>query len=94
MLIINIMLTRDLDIIKTNLTVYFARLSNKILLTSRFGTDKCLTDLEMAQELLLYQWLLFYWSQYEDGTPVTDNNYITQQDFDIMINRVQFLIET
>ena len=89
------MLTSELNIIRTNLAVYFARLSNKVIgYPIRFGTEVCCKEKEMFLELLMYQWVLSTWQQYEDGTLVPDSNYITADEFNIMINRTKLLIET
>jgi len=76
------MLTSELNIIKTNLTVYCARLGDKTIGNSiRFAIDLCSEQYNILLELILYQYVLSTWQQYEDGTAIPYVNYITQEDF-------------
>jgi hypothetical protein len=88
------MLTTELTTIKTNLAVVLARLQRDVTNYHRFGLPECPCDITMYKELMLYAWTLSFWQQYSDGTPVPNVNYITLEEFNIMINRVKFLIET
>jgi hypothetical protein len=87
------MLTSDLTTLQTNLAVVFARLGNTRLYQERFGIITCDNKDVMFKELLMYQWILSTWNQFEDGTAYTDN-YISQADFNIMTDRIKLLIET
>jgi hypothetical protein len=87
------MLTSELTTLQTNLSVVFARLGNIRLYRERFGIIICDDKDVIYKELLVYQWILSMWQQYEDGTPYTDN-FISKEDFDIMTNRIKLLIET
>jgi hypothetical protein len=87
------MLTSELTTLQTNLTVVFARLGNIRLYEQRFGVVNCDNKDEMYKELLMYQWILSTWGQYEDGTP-WDDNFISLTDFNVMIDRIKLLIET
>ena len=84
--------TVELDKIKNDLTVYFANLGKEYFYQFRYGKQFCLDKMQMYKELLMYQWVLTYWYQYEDGTPVPDVNKISLSDFNIMVARIKFLI--
>ena len=87
------MLTSELNTLKTNLAVFYARLSNELIRFHSYGVEKCSDKVSIQKELLLYQFNLTYWQQYQDGTPVPDVNYITLEEFNIMVNRIKLLIE-
>lgn len=84
--------TTDLDVIKANLTEYFANLGKGYFAEFRFGVKFCSDKLSMYKELLMYQWVLTYWNQYEDGTPIENNNVITLEEFNVIVERIKFLI--
>lgn len=88
------MLTTELNTLKTNLAVFYARLSNENTRFHSYGIEKCPDKEQMSKELLLYQFNLTYWQQYQDGTPVPNVNYITLEEFNIMVDRIKLLIES
>lgn len=87
------MTTIDFNILKSKILDSYATLGNKMLLSERFGIEDNKSFIEYLKELTLYQWILNYWQQYEDGTPVSDVNYITQEEFNNIINRIIFIIQ-
>lgn len=86
--------TSDLELeeIKNKLTLYFAVLGKKYFNEFRFGIVMCEDSLRVYKELVMYQWVLTYWKQYSDGTPKETENNISLADFNVMIERVKFLI--
>lgn len=84
--------TEELTTLKSDLSVYFAKLGRNNFNAIKFGTELCKNKYDILKELLMYQWVLFTWQQYSDGTPVESINYITITDFDRMINRIKFII--
>jgi hypothetical protein len=77
--------------INSDLVYYYANIGEHKFNNLRFATEFCLDKQSVLKELTLYQWVLNYWEQYFDGTP-KENNYITQEEFNIMINRIKFII--
>lgn len=77
--------------IQSDLVYYFANLGQEKFNNLRFNVEFCLEKQSILKELTLYQWVLNYWEQYFDGTP-KDNNYITLEEFNIMINRIKYII--
>lgn len=82
----------ELAVIQSNLSSYFALLGKKYFNEFRFGVLMCEDNLRVYKELLMYQWVLTYWRQYEDGTPKITENNISLEDFNVMIERIKFLI--
>jgi hypothetical protein len=84
--------TKDLDIIKSNLTVYFSKLGKEYFNEFRYKVKLCPDKAKIYKELVMYQWVLTHWKQHSDGTPIENKNKISLADFNIMIERIKFLI--
>lgn len=86
--------TSDLELeeIKSKLTLYFAGLGQKYFNEFRFGVKMCEDNLRVYKELVMYQWVLTYWKQYSDGTPKEELNNISLSEFNVMLERIKFLI--
>ncbi len=82
----------ELEAIKNNLTYYFANLGKKYFNEFRFGVPMCEDSLRIYKELVMYQWVLTDWKQYENGNPKVEENNISLEDFNVMIERIKFLI--
>lgn len=81
----------ELQQIESDIVYYYAALGQEKFNALQYGVCFSLEKQLILQELLMYQWVLTYWEQYFDGTP-KDGNYITIEEFDIMINRIKFII--
>jgi len=85
--------TEELNTLKSRTTEYFAQLGKNNFNNLRFGTELCTTKFTILKEVLMYQWVLSTWQQYLDGTPIPNVNYITQSDFDIIVIRLNYIID-
>jgi hypothetical protein len=85
--------TEELNILKSRTTEYFAQLGKNNFNNLRFGTELCTEKFTILKEVLMYQWVLSTWQQYLDGTIKPDVNYISQSDFDLIVTRLNFIID-
>lgn len=86
------MTTEDLDTLKGDILKAYATIGAKMLNHHLYGVEPNCNYVQWLKELTLYQWVLNYWQQYKDGTPVPNVNYITQEEFDNIVSRVKFII--
>jgi len=84
--------TTELLDIEYRLTKYFADFNKGFFNEFRYGVKFCKEKALIQQELLMYQWVLTYWKQYENGNPKIEENKISLSDFNMMIERIKFLI--
>lgn len=87
------MTTQELNTLKQRIISSYATLGDKVLIEERFGIKVSKDFKEFFKELTLYQYVLNYWQQYADGTPVSNVNYITKEEFNNIINRIIFIIQ-
>ena len=87
------MRTEDLNIVKSNSTFVYADMVNSFMYKFRFGTEECFKKTSLLKEVVLYQWVLNTWQQYDNGEPVADVNHISTSDFNVMINRLKELTQ-
>ena len=73
------------------LTVSVATQGNSFMKTFRYGFEKNYNQIQQYKELILYSFVLDGWKQYNTGQPL-ENNHITKDDFDIMVNRIKQLV--
>ncbi len=80
--------TSDLDTLVSEMQLLFAK-RNDWFDSKRFGLEYC--DM-LSNRLLLYTILLNTWTQHGDGTTTGLNNYISRNQFSIIINDIRNIL--
>lgn len=89
------MLKTELEELKTELDNYLAsNIGYRLIQKHKYALANCFVDKTKLKELYLYRYVLNYWQQYGEGTPIPDVNFITQEEFNNIANRTKLLIRT
>lgn len=89
------MLTEELVTLTSELDNYVAKMTDRLVNYYKYALAECSSvNKQLLKEAVLYKHNLKYWNQYLNGTPVEGNNFITIEEFTIMVNRIKFIVRT